>query len=353
LDPDQAEQALEELDVDEPAFVRLASPPGFVPPPWTGSEPDLPSYHDETATRDAFGAALAAYAAADPRIMVLDAEVADSTRTKAVAGQTPDQFLEVYIAEQAMIGAAVGLDAVGLRPVAATFAAFLTRAHDFIRMARISRSSMLVSGSHAGVSIGQDGPSQMGLDDIAMMRAIPDTTVLYPADGNATVALVGEALSRPGITYIRTTRGDTPHLYGSDQPFEIGGAIVLRSTPGDVATIVAAGVTLFEALDAADTLRDEGLPVRVIDAYSVAPIDETTLHRAADETGGIVTVEDHSTAGGLGDAVAEVVGATGATIHRLGVRSIPGSATPEEQRELAGIDAGAIAQRVRRIAGAA
>jgi transketolase len=350
LSEDETAAALRELAVAKPVGLEFREPPAFDPGPAVIAVPQRPVYEDGVATRDAFGEALAAEVAADSTVVVADAEVGNSTRTDKVKEHTPDSFLQMYIAEQAMVGVAVGLDAVGFRPVVATFAAFLSRAHDFIRMAAIGRANMIISGSHAGVSIGEDGPSQMGIDDLAMMRAIPGTTVLYPADGNATVSLLAAALDRPGLNYIRTTRGVTPHLYGADVAFRVGGSHLLRSTVGDVATVVAAGATVFEALEAAEALGAEGLPVQVIDAYSVEPIDREALRRALLETGRIIVVEDHSVAGGLADAVSEAVGdlPTG-SIDRLAVRSFPGSADPAAQRRLAGIDADAICAKVREV----
>jgi transketolase len=350
LSEEETAAALGELAVAKPVGLEFREPPAFDPGPAVIGVPQRPVYEDGVATRNAFGEALATEALADPTVVVVDAEVGNSTRTQQVADRSPDSFVQMYIAEQAMVGVAVGLDAVGLRPVVASFAAFLSRAHDFFRMAAIGRANLIVAGSHAGVSIGEDGPSQMGIDDIAMMRAIPGTTVLYPADGNATVALLAAALGRPGITYLRTTRGVTPRLYGADAEFRVGGSHVLRSSVGDVATVVAAGVTVFEALHAAEALAGDGLPVQVIDAYSVEPIDRHTLRQAMLETGRMIVVEDHSVAGGLGDAVAEAVGdLPSGSIDRLAVRSFPGSADPATQRRLAGIDADAICTKVREI----
>jgi transketolase len=350
LSEDERDAALDELDLVSPIGVAFDEPPAFDPGPAVIGVPQRPVYDEAVATRDAFGDALAAEASADPTVVVVDAEVGNSTRTDKVSDRSPDSFVQMFIAEQAMVGVAVGLDAVGFRPVVASFAAFLSRAHDFFRMAAIGRANMIVAGSHAGVSIGEDGPSQMGIDDIAMMRAIPGTTVLYPADGNATVALLATALGRSGMTYLRTTRGATPHLYGPDAEFPVGGSHVLRSSVGDVATVVAAGVTVFEALDAAEALAGDGLPVQVIDVYSVEPIDRHTLRQAMLETGRMIVVEDHSVAGGLGDAVAEAVGdLPSGSIDRLAVRSFPGSADPATQRRLAGIDADAICAKVREV----
>jgi transketolase len=314
----------------------------------------LPAYDGDQATRKAFGEALAALAVR-PDIVVLDGEVGNSTHTEDFQKVAPDRFFEIYIAEQCMLGASVGLQVQGKTPFAATFGAFLTRAYDFVRMAAISRANLRLCGSHAGVSIGEDGPSQMALEDFAMMRAVHGSTVLYPADGNATVKLTATMADLPGISYMRTTREKTPKLYGSDEEFPIGGSKVLRSSAEDRATIVGGGVTLFEALKAADALASEGIAVRVIDAYSIKPIDGATLRSALDETRLIVTVEDHWPEGGLGDAVMQSLAEGGADLSgrvvKIAVTEMPGSGSAEELREWAGISAGRIASRVRDLLG--
>jgi len=301
------------------------------------------------ATRSAFGKALAALGGSDGEVVVLDGEVADSTRTEEFAEAFPNRFFECYIAEQQMIAAAVAMQVRGWRPFAATFAAFLTRAYDFVRMAAISRANLRLVGSHAGVEIGQDGPSQMGLEDLAAFRAVPGSTVLYPCDANQTAQLVAAMAERDGITYLRTTRGETPVIYAPTEPFAIGGSRVLRASPEDRVTIVAAGVTVHQALAAADRLADDGIPVRVIDLYSIKPVDGRTLREAAHDTGRILTVEDHRPEGGLGDAVAEALtdAATVPRLRRLAVRAIPASGTPAEQLAAAGIDAAAIVRAAR------
>ncbi|MER5883173.1 transketolase [Streptomyces sp. NPDC001941] len=304
---------------------------------------------DEVATRTAYGQALEALGSARGDVVALDGEVSDSTKAEFFAKAHPGRFFECYIAEQQLIAAAVGLQTRGYLPYASTFAAFLTRAHDFLRMAAVSRAGICVVGSHAGVSIGQDGPSQMGLEDLAMFRAVHDSTVLYPCDANQTARLIAEMAELKGVRYLRTTRGETPVLYGPDEDFPIGGSKVLRRSDADRATIVAAGLTVHEALRAADALAADGIPVRVIDLYSVKPVDVDTLNDAAGATGCLVTVEDHHPEGGLGDAVADAFadGRPGPRLVRLGVRNMPGSASPEEQLHLAGIDADAIAAAVK------
>lgn len=312
----------------------------------------LPSYElgDSVATRTAFGEALVALGAARPDVVVLDGEVSDSTRTAAFANQHPDRFFECYIAEQQMVAAAIGIQVRGWTPYAATFAAFLTRAYDFVRMGAVSRANMRLVGSHAGVGIGQDGPSQMGLEDLAMFRAVFGSTVLYPCDANQTAALVVAMADADGISYLRTTRGETPVIYSPGEEFPIGGSRVIRATPDDVATIVAAGVTVHEALDAAERLAGESLPVRVIDLYSVKPVDEQTLRQAAADTGHVLVVEDHWPEGGLGDAVLSVLATADGAMPKfahLAVSQLPTSAEPAEQLRTAGIDAAAITDATR------
>ena len=320
-----------------------------------GSRLVLPEYEGGTkvATRTAVGAALAALGTARPDVVVLDGEVSDSTKTDEFARQHPGRFFEMFIAEQQMAAAAVGMQARGWLPYAATFAAFWARAYDFIRMAAISRANIKFIGTHAGVSIGQDGPSQMGLEDLALFRAVHDSVVLYPCDANQAAALAAELLGHYGIGYLRATRGDTPVIYQPGEEFPIGGSRVLRSGNADQVTIVAAGITVHEALRAADSLTADGLPTRVIDLYSVKPVDAQVLRAAAAETGCFVTVEDHWPEGGLGDAVlaAFANGHQAPRMTKLAVHAMPGSATPAEQLHAAGIDAKAIEAAARALAG--
>ncbi|WP_343243110.1 transketolase [Streptomyces sp. SID12501] len=300
---------------------------------------------EEIPTRDAYGQALAALGNARPDVVALDGEVSDSTRAEAFAKEYPDRFFECYIAEQQMVAAAVGLAARGWIPYASTFAAFMTRAHDFLRMAAVSGAGLNLVGSHAGVAIGQDGPSQMGLEDLAMFRALHGSTVLYPCDPHQTARLVATMAGLDGIRYLRTSRGGAPLLYGPDEEFPVGGSKVLRTAGReDRLTVVAAGVTVHEALAAADALDAQGIPVRVIDLYSVKPVDRLTLRRAAEETGCLLTVEDHREEGGIGDAVLDAFldGRPLPRLARLAVRTMPGSANPDEQLHAAGIDAEAI-----------
>lgn len=349
LSPEQAETAIAELGGVRGVRITPPKPEPWTPPERTRVPVDPPVYTEPIATRKAFGEALAAMAGRTD-VVVLDGEVSNSTYTEDFQAVAPDRFFELYIAEQCMAGVAVGLQALGKIVYAATFGAFLTRAYDFIRMAAVSRADLRLCGSHAGVSIGEDGPSQMGLEDLAMMRAVHGSTVLYPADGNAAARLTLAMAEIPGISYLRTTREKSPILYGPEERFEVGGSKVLRASGTDEATIVGAGITVFEALRAADELAAEGRAVRVIDAYSVKPIDADALIRAMAETSLIVVVEDHWMEGGLGEAVLAALAhapEVRGRVVRLGVGAMPGSGTPEELREWAGISARAIAERVR------
>jgi transketolase len=349
LSAEEAERAITELGGPRSIRVTPPKPAPWSPPERPSAPVVLPAYEEDIATRKAFGEALAAMASrAD--VVVLDGEVANSTYTEDFQKVAPERFVELYIAEQCMAGVAVGMQALGKTVYAATFGAFLTRAYDFFRMAAVGRARLHLCGSHAGVSIGEDGPSQMALEDLAMMRTVHGSIVLYPADGNAAAKLTAAMADHVGVSYIRTTREKTAILYPADERFEIGGSKTLRASPSDVATIVGAGITVHEALKAAEALEAEGVCVRVIDCYSVKPIDGATLVTALDETGLIVTVEDHWVEGGLGDAVLEALAARGelsGRVARLAVSAMPGSGTPAELREWAGISARAIAERIR------
>jgi transketolase len=302
----------------------------------------------EVATREAYGTALAKLGRVNPNLIVLDADTKNSTFAERFLEVYPRRYLEGFIAEQNMIGAAVGLSASGKVPFVSTFACFLTRGFDHIRMAAISRANLKLAGSHCGVSIGPDGPSQMGLEDIAMMRAVPNADVLYPADAVATERLV-EAMSRkPGMQYIRLTRPKAAILYGSKEEFPIGGSKTLRSSKKDVVTVIAAGVTVAEALEAHSVLAGDGIAIRVLDAYSVKPIDGKGILAAAKATGGqVVTVEDHYFDGGIGDAVLNAVNGHGVTVTKLAVQGVPRSGKPEELMRAFQIDAKAIVDTVR------
>ncbi len=317
----------------------------------------LPSYEPGTkeATRRAFGDALVALGRARGEVVAIDGEVGNSTYTELFADALPDRFFQVYIAEQQMIATAVGMQVRGWKPFASTFAAFLSRAYDFVRMAAVSRANIAVAGSHAGVSIGEDGPSQMALEDLASFRAIHGSTVLYPSDPNQTAALVPQMADRAGIVFMRTTREKTPILYEPGEDFHIGGSRVVRQTDDDAVTLIGAGITLHEAIKAAEQLAKEGIAARVIDLYSLKPIDAETVRAAGRATGAIVTVEDHWPEGGIGDAVLDALATEQPhpIVVKLAVRSMPGSGTPVELLSAAGIDATHIADAARELAGRA
>jgi transketolase len=354
--PDMAERAIAEL-----GGIRNVVLHGPRPAPGTHhsvTEPSIadvprPRYAvgDKVATRTAYGDALVALGAHDPRVVALDAEVSNSTYADRFAHAYPDRYFEMFIAEQQMVAAATGIAARGYRPFASTFAAFLTRAYDFIRMAAISGVELRLVGSHAGVEIGADGPSQMGLEDIAMFRAVHGSTVLYPSDATSTAALVEAMAATPGITYLRTTRGAYPTLYADGETFPIGGSKVLRSSDHDHVTLIGAGVTLHACLDAADLLAEQGIHARVIDCYSIKPVDTATLTAAATATGGrLVIAEDHRPEGGLGSAVTDALLAAGTPdlrVARLAVREMPGSGSGPELLAWAGIHAEHIANAAR------
>jgi transketolase len=367
--PDMAERAITELGGVRNLVLRGPRPepaePGPVPEmpvtvprqPAAQARPSAtaPQYEVgvKVATRKAYGEALVALGAADDRIVALDGEVSNSTFADEFAHAYPERYFEMFIAEQQLVAAATGLAVRGYRPFASTFAAFFTRAYDFIRMGAISGVDVRLAGSHAGIEIGADGPSQMALEDLAAMRAVHGSTVLYPSDGTSTVALV-EAMTRtPGISYLRTTRGSYPGIYPPGEEFPVGGSKLARSGENDQVTLVGAGVTLHEALRAAEVLQEEGIAARVIDCYSVKPVDTETLAAAAEATGGrIVVAEDHHPEGGLGSAVADALLAAGQqNLHltRLAVCGMPGSGTGEELLAWAGIDAGHIAAAARKL----
>jgi transketolase len=321
-------------------------------PPGTAAKPPYTIGGKEVATRRAFGDALAALAPADPRVVVVDGDVENSTYTEDFAKAAPDRFLEGYIAEQNMVGMAMGLAARGYVAFAATFACFLTRAYDFIRMSAISHLNIKFVGTHAGISIGEDGPSQMGLEDLAMMCAQPNYTVLYPSDATSAWNATWMLASHSGPCYLRTGRPNAPILYGPDEPFAIGKCKVLRRSTNDRALIVAAGVTVPEALRAYDALQTQGIPVRLIDLFSVQPIDREELIRSAREAGGVViTVEDHYEHGGIGDAVLAALAGEPIRGHKLAVREIARSGKPAELLERFGISSQHIIEAVRSAVG--
>ena len=354
---DHPEEAVAELGGERNIVVEVAQPEAGERHRFeVAGSLELPTWElgEEVATRRAYGDALKALGDVRGDVVALDGEVSNSTYAEIFRDAHPDRYFEMYIAEQQMVAAAVGVQVRGWVPFASTFAAFLSRAYDFIRMAAISQADIRLCGSHAGVSIGEDGPSQMALEDLAMMRAVHGSTVLYPCDANQTARLVAEMADQDGIVYLRTTRAATPTVYGTDEEFPIGGSRVLRE--GDDVAIVAAGITLHESLEAAEQLAGEGIEARVIDLYSVKPVDASTLRAAAAETGGrILTVEDHWSEGGIGDAVLEALsdGESPARVVRLAVREMPTSGKPAELLGAAGIDAEHIAQAARSLVGAA
>ncbi|MGX7681626.1 transketolase [Jatrophihabitans sp. DSM 45814] len=344
---DMAERAIAELGGASDLLVRgplpkeaEARPPAQAPA--TLSAPTYP-VGEKIATRKAYGDALVALGQRNPRVVALDGEVSNSTHADQFARAYPERYFEMFIAEQQLVASAVGLSVRHYVAFASTFAAFLTRAHDFIRMAAISQADIRLVGSHAGVEIGADGPSQMALEDLAMFRAVQGSTVLYPCDGTSTAALVQAMAAQPGISYLRTTRGAYPGLYNSGEEFPIGGSKLLRSSSDDSVTLVGAGVTLHACLAAADNLAQDGIQARVIDLYSIKPLDTATLQAAVGATGGrLVVAEDHHPEGGVGSAVVDaLVGAGVQNIHlvHLSVRELPGSGTPAELMSAAGIDA--------------
>jgi transketolase len=359
LPEDIAKQDIEALGGERNILVRVHKPREGGPESSSQapSAYEAPAYNmgDKIATRKAYGDALTALGASRPDVVALDAEVGNSTYTLEFAEKFPDRFFQMWISEQQLVAAAVGLQVRHFKPFASTFAAFLSRAYDFVRMAAISRANIKLAGSHCGVSIGEDGPSQMALEDLAEFRAVLGSTVLYPCDGNQTAKLVREMADRDGIVYMRTTRAATPVMYSADEEFPIGGSRVIRQSQNDVVTVVAAGITVSEALKAYDQLQQEGTSIRVVDCYSVKPIDTETLSRCARESrNGIITVEDHWPEGGLGEAVLHALAGHGkrlaTTVKILGVRGLPGSGTPDELLHAAGIDSTAIVAAVKEMA---
>jgi transketolase len=309
------------------------------------------SYTEKTATRLAYGNALLSLGKVNPTVVAIDGDVKNSTYADKFFEAFPGRSFQSYIAEQNMVGVGIGLAAKGYMPFLATFAAFLTRAHDQVRMAAYSFSNIKVCGSHVGVSIGEDGPSQMGLEDLAMFRPIPGCVVLYPSDAISSEACVAAAAAHRGLCYIRTSRPATPILYPAGEAFTIGGSKVLRKGEKDVATVIAAGITVHEALKAFDGLRKEGIGIRVIDAYSIEPLDKDAIAREVSETGGrAVVVEDHYAAGGLGEAVAEALAGRASLTH-LCIRELPRSGKPDELLERFGISAVHIARAVKELLG--
>jgi len=352
LDKTQLKQALQSLgDVDRSVRGTIPKPEDRKPDRSVPEAAPALNYDRtrQVATRVAYGNALRRLYPQFPQMVSLDGEVSNSTMAEVLREDCPARFFEMYIAEQNMVGVALGLSRRGKIPFVSTFAAFMTRAFDQIRMAQYSEANIKFVGSHAGVSIGEDGPSQMGLEDIAMFRTILDSVVLQPCDAISTEKLVEEAARHVGIVYLRTLRQKTPILYPADEAFPIGGCKVLRMSREDAVTLVGSGATVHEALEACNTLKTAGIAVRVIDAYSIKPLDAITLQSAARETGLVLTVEDHFAEGGLGEAVLSALSSVGVPVHSLAVRKKPRSGKPEELRAFEGISARDITARVKEL----
>jgi len=350
LSVEDMEEAMKELQCAKVNYELKIEPPSNceVETPST-SEMAAPDYQigEEVATRGGYGTGLAKLGDVNPLVVSVDGDTKNSTYAEQFMKEHPDRYFEAFIAEQNMVGIAVGLSARGKIPFASTFGAFLTRAFDQIRMAAISRANIKLVGSHCGVSIGEDGPSQMGLEDLAMMRAITNSVVVYPSDAVAAERLVNKVAKHKGITYMRTARPKTPVIYPNDEEFKIGGSKVLRRSDDDKVTVVAAGVTLHEALKAYEMLKEEGIYIRIIDAYSIKPIDEKTLIESAKETNNtIISVEDHYYDGGLGDAVLNAVATSDIQVHKMAVCDVPRSGKPEELLDAYGISATRIIEKV-------
>jgi len=352
LNKEELKQALTELgDVDKSVKGEIAAPENLRPP----AEQSQPSQKilyladKPVATRKAYGNALARLFPKFPYMVVLDGEVSNSTYSDVFKEKHPERFFEMYIAEQNMVGAALGLSRRGKVPFVSTFAAFMTRAFDQIRMGQYSDANIKFCGSHAGVSIGEDGPSQMGLEDIAMFRTILGGVVLYPSDAVSTEKLVEEAAKKKGIVYIRTTRKETPIIYKTNEEFPIGGSKVVRQSDKDTITVVAAGITLHEALAAFEELKKEGVFIRVIDLYSIKPADKETLRKAANVTQAFITVEDHFAEGGIGETVRSLMADVDVPVHSLCVKKMPKSGMPGELLDYEEISKGAIIKKVKEL----
>jgi transketolase len=356
--PDQEAEALKELNSDNNLVVEVQKPdsnPGETFTAGLTGELELPTWEvgDSEATRNAYGKALKALGGAREDVVAMDGEVSNSTKSEEFAEAYPERYFEMFIAEQQMLAAAVGMSVRKRVPFASSFAAFLSRAYDFIRMASISRANLRLCGSHAGVSIGEDGPSQMALEDLAMMRAVHGSTVLHPCDANQTARLVAKMADTEGISFLRTLRPSTPVIYAPDEEFPIGSSKVVRSSEDDQVTVVAAGITVHNAIEACEKLQEEGIAVRLIDAYSIKPIDAGTLHEAVRATGGrLVVAEDHWPEGGLGEATLSALAEDGTDslkFEHLAVSGMPTSGSSEELMDAAGISAEHIAGAVRKL----
>jgi transketolase len=353
LSKEEAERAIAELQPTAKSGIGVAIPaPTQLPEPKNEAPASYPpltyKVGDSVATREAFGNALLRMGGVDQRIVAMDGDTKNSTYSEKFYKKFPERFAECFIAEQNMVGVATGYSTRGKVPFASTFACFLTRAFDQIRVAGVSMANLKLAGSHVGVSIGEDGPSQMGLEDLAMMRAIAGSTVLYPSDAVSAEKLMEQMALKKGICFLRTSRPKTAVLYNNEEEFPIGGAKILRQGGADKVTVVAAGVTLYEALKAADALKNEGIGITVVDAYSIKPLGKDVIKGAAQKTNNaVVTVEDHYAEGGLGDAVAGELSSEGVKVHKLAVRELPRSGKPDELLAKYGIDSHAIIQKVK------
>ncbi len=355
LSKDEAEVAIAELQpkAQSGLGVEIAKPTQ-VTPPVTIAPASYPPINyklgDKIATREAYGAALVRIGEADQRVVAMDGDTKNSTYAEKFYKKFPERFTECFIAEQNLVGVAIGFGCMGKVPFASTFAAFFSRAHDQIRMGAISHANIKLVGSHVGVSIGEDGGSQMALEDLAMMRALPGSVVLYPSDAVCAEKCLEEMAKSKGIGYLRTSRPKTPVIYNNDEPFPIGGAKILKQAASDKVTVVSGGVTLFEALKAVEILAKDGITITIIDAYSIKPLAKDLIRDAAQKTRNIVlTVEDHYPEGGLGDAVAGELSADGIKVHKLAVFELPRSGKPEELMAKYGIDAAAIVKKVKEL----
>ena len=353
LNKEEAAKAIAELQPSAKSGIGVPIlSPNQLPAPKNAAPASYPalSYKagDKVATREAYGNALVRIGEVDQRVVAMDGDTKNSTYSEKFFKKFPDRFTECYIAEQNLVGVATGFGARGKVPFASTFATFFTRAADQIRVAGISQSNLKLAGSHVGVSIGEDGPSQMALEDLALMRAIVGSVVLYPSDAVSTEKLVEQMALAKGVHFLRTSRPKSPVIYSNDEQFPVGGAKVLRQAASDKITVVAAGVTLHEALKAADALKAEGVGITVIDAYSIKPLGKKEILAAAKKTGNtVLTVEDHYAEGGLGDAVAGELSVEGIKVHKLAVVGMPRSGKPEELLAHFGIDAAAIVKKVK------
>jgi transketolase len=356
LKEDELKKALDELgpindnarfDLRKPATSTIASADTKINTTVKLDFDNAKSY----ATREVFGEALAQITQHTPEMYVLDADVKNSTFTEDALKVTPERFVECFIAEQNMVSVAAGLSRIGKIPVVATFGAFFMRAADQIRMARISEANIKFVGSHVGVSIGEDGPSQMALEDIAFFGALPDTVVLQPCDGVSTASLVPQLVQHNGMVYMRTLRPKTKLLYKPGDEFKIGGSKIVRKSNDDLLTVAATGITVYEALQAADLLKQEDINIRVVDCYSVSPVDRETLLDCLNSTRFkcIISVEDHFAHGGLGDFIAAAVSTEGDYVEKMAVTKISQSGKQEELLKDAGIDAASIAAKVKKL----